>query len=136
MENRILVDTNFSQIEIVDNYLIVTVNEGHNLGEKELSNIQEIANIHIKGEMGYISHHLHDYSISPVDVVNFILNNKRLNHIAYVSTEGDHKSRLMVLLRLIPSSVKFRTFKTMEAAIYWMEESLNPANELSNLDTY
>lgn len=124
MESYKRIDTEFSQIDVKGNYLVVTMHDGTNLGEQELSRINAIADEYIHGEMGYISNHAHDYSISPVDVVRFVLNNPRLKHIAYVSKQGDHRSRLMALLRLIPSSVKFRTFREMEAAVHWVEGCL------------
>ncbi len=124
MESLKVIDTAFSKIAIKENYIVVTMNDGTNLGEQELSRISDIADEYIDGEMGYISNHANDYSISPVDVVKFIINTPRLKHIAYVSKQGDHKSRLMALLRLIPSSVKFRTFREMEAAVHWVEGCL------------
>ncbi len=124
MENAKVINTEFSTVEVTRNYLVVTMGDGCNLGEDELLSIQGIANEHIEGDMGYISHHKNDYSISPVDVVRFIIQTPRLKYIAYVSHIGDHKSRLMALLSLIPSTVKFKTFRSMEAAVYWMEENL------------
>lgn len=128
-----IITTKFSTVEVVNNYLVVTMNDGSNLGDIELSYIQEIANEHIVGQMGYISNHIHDYSISPVDVVSFVINNPRVKYIAYVADEGDHRSRLMALLRLIPSAVKFRTFRNLGAAKEWIEENVKIENRNEGL---
>ncbi len=119
------IETDFAQVDIVKNYLIVTINDGVDFGQSEIAQIQQIADKHISGAIGYISNHIHDYSISPVHVVKFILANPRLKHIAYVSKVGDHKSRLMALLRLIPSSVQFRTFRNIDAAVAWIEQNVD-----------
>lgn len=126
------IETDFALVEISKNYMVVTINDGVDFGQGEILQIQQIADMHLSGPIGYISNHIHDYSISPVHVVKFILANPRLKHIAYVSKVGDHKSRLMVLLRLIPSSVQFRTFRNMDAAVVWIEESLKV--EVDKLD--
>ncbi len=118
------IETDFALVDIINNYMVVTINDGVDFGQSEIAQIQQIANEYLSGPMGYISNHINDYSISPVHVVKFVLANPRLKHIAYVSKVGDHKSRLMALLSLIPSNVQFRTFRNMDAAVVWIEESV------------
>lgn len=119
------VETYFATIDVAKNYMVVAIKDGGDLGQPELAKIKDIADEYIDGPMGYISNHIHDYSISPVHIMKFLMANPRLKHIAYVSEVGGHKSRLMALLRLIPSSVKFKTFKSMDAAVEWMDGCLS-----------
>ncbi len=126
------IETDFALVDIIKNYMVVTINDGVDFGHNEIVQIQQIADKHLFGPIGYISNHIHDYSISPVHIVKFILANPRLKHIAYVSMAGDHKSRLMALLRLIPSNVQFRTFRSMDAAVAWIEQNVEVQVESKN----
>ncbi len=119
-----VVEVEFGKIEVIDNYIVHTANEGVDIGHEELQVIDSVIDEHIVGDVGYISNQVNDYSISAVHVAMFIMNKPRIKHIAFVSYEKSLHTAFNSVLRLLPDNVFIKTFPKLGQAHEWMKECL------------
>jgi hypothetical protein len=63
---KYFIDLEFARIDLFDNFLMVTVNEGMVFDSPEVEKIVEIANAHFfERPFGYISNRKNDYTVNP-----------------------------------------------------------------------
>ncbi len=119
---RITID--FADVDIAKNYCVVTVNQGVDFGLDQLQQLKEIANEHYSEPFCYIANHVHDYSMSPIQVIQFIIKTQHLKSVAFVSEQGEQEFEITPLIKVILERLEVKFFTTIVQAIEWINSEL------------
>lgn len=120
--DNVVIEVPFGKIEIVDNCVIHTAHEGADIGLEEVMTLERVINEHAKGEIGYISNQVNDYSISAVHVAMFFMNNPRIRHVAFACYANSLRTAFSSIQRLVPENMLIKLFDNIEDAKTWIKK--------------
>ncbi len=134
--DNVVIEVPFGKIEIINQCVIHTANEGVDIGRDEILVIEEVIKQHTDGEVGYISNQVNDYSMSAVHLANTLKNTPVIiNHLAFVYYSDSRHTALQSVLRLLPDNMLINMFDDLGDAKQWIEQCIADPGDARDLLT-
>ncbi len=115
----IIVNLNFAVLEIYEDLIISSVNEGIVFDSPELAQFHSVFDTYFKGKsFGFISNRKNDYTVTPTAFIN-VSNNSGLTGVAILChTEASYDNSLFVKKFY---SRPYKSFFTLEECKEWLK---------------
>ncbi|MFC4723623.1 hypothetical protein ACFO5O_14940 [Geojedonia litorea] len=112
-----IIKNQYSEIQIYDNYMIVTMNEGITVLPKHNQILINIVNRYFKKKsFVYITHRLNSYSVDPAI---YFETSKIPNLLGFAIVSKNYKAKLNAEIEKLFFNKPFEIFNSMELAILW-----------------
>ena len=117
-----LLKFDFSEMQIFDNYLIVTINEGFTVSPSNNKTLMHIANTYYSNkDFVYISYRKHSYSVDPAV---YYETSKIKNLIGFAVVSSNFKTKSNAEIEKLFLNKPFETFNNLEDAVVWAKSLL------------
>jgi hypothetical protein len=111
----------FGQIEMTEAYTVFTANEGINLDNEEITALWAILKKNYgENKFGFIAHRINSYSINPLAIRDFFLNENIIAGAIVSKTEKDKS--VADYERMFVIKAQTQNFTNLEPAIDWVEK--------------
>ena len=120
---RTLLNYEFCEVEVYNNYIVVVMHEGINLTPKKNEVLLNIAIKYFKNTpFGYITHRIHSYSVDPSI---YFETSKIENLVAFAVVSSKQINITNSKLEKIFYKNPFQHFIELEDAISWIKEEVS-----------
>lgn len=118
-EYPIIVNLNFAVLEIYEDLIISSVNEGIIFDSPELAQFHSVFDTYFKGKrFGFISNRKNDYTVTPTAFINVTKNNGLKGVAILCHSEASHDNSLFVKKFY---SKPYKPFYTLEECKEWLK---------------
>ncbi|AXT53775.1 hypothetical protein D1818_24225 [Aquimarina sp. BL5] len=112
----------FGLIEIYDDYIKVTMNEGITVSPEHNDVLLEMVRKHYKNKAFlYITHRVNSYAVNPTI---YLETAKIQNLVGFAVVSNDPRQKIQTKLEKAFFKKEFRQFDTMTSALQWKDEIL------------
>ncbi|WP_298320709.1 hypothetical protein [uncultured Aquimarina sp.] len=112
----------FGLIEIYDDYIKVTMNEGITVSPEHNDVLLEMVRKHYKNKAFlYITHRVNSYAVNPTI---YLETAKIQNLVGFAVVSNDPRQKIQTKLEKAFFNKEFRQFDTMTSALKWKDEIL------------
>ncbi|WP_299219305.1 hypothetical protein [uncultured Aquimarina sp.] len=115
----------FGLIEIYDDYIKVTMDEGVTVSPEHNDVLLEMVHKHYSNKAFlYVTHRINSYAVNPTIYLDTA---KIHNLVGFAVVSNDPRQKIQTKLEKAFFSKEFRQFDTMESALQWKDEILKHA---------